>query len=74
MKKGIHPDYHTVIIQTTSGQKYETRSTWGKEGDVMVLDIDTSTHPAWTGAQKILDTGGRMSKFNSKYASFVTKK
>ena len=40
MKSGIHPDYHTITIQLTDGTTYQTRSTWGKEGDTMTLDID----------------------------------
>ena len=40
MKKDIHPDYHTIKVQMTDGTVYETRSTWGKEGDTMTLDID----------------------------------
>jgi large subunit ribosomal protein L31 len=47
----------------------KTRSTWGKEGDQMSLDIDPLAHPAWTGQQaKLMDTGGRVSKFKNKYA------
>ena len=45
-----------------------TRSTWGKEGDTMNLDIDPTTHPAWTGgSQTLLDRGGRLSKFKKRY-------
>ena len=40
MKQGIHPDYHTITIVMTDGTKYETRSTWGKEGDVLQLDVE----------------------------------
>ena len=44
------------------------RSTWGKEGDTMSLDIDPTAHPAWTGGDaRLLDTGGRVSKFKKKY-------
>ncbi|MGN6670517.1 MAG: 50S ribosomal protein L31 [Candidatus Nucleicultricaceae bacterium] len=75
MKKKIHPDYHTIKVVMTNGVEFETRSTWGKEGDVMRLDIDTSTHPAWTGVHRLIDTaGGQVSKFNSKYGSFGLKK
>ena len=49
MKKEIHPDYHTIKVVMTDGTEYQTRSTWGKEGDTMQLDIDPNTHPAWTG-------------------------
>ena len=67
MKKGIHPDYHNITIQFTDGTKVETKSTWGKEGDIMKLDIDHKTHPAWTGSQRLVDNAGRLSKFNAKF-------
>jgi large subunit ribosomal protein L31 len=68
MKAEIHPDYHTIKVVMTDGTQYETRSTWGKEGDTMNLDIDPSTHPAWTGGQQhLLDRGGRLSKFKKRY-------
>lgn len=68
MKKNIHPSYHKIFVQFTDGTKIETKSTWGKEGDIMILDIDSKTHPAWTGVQKLLDNAGRISKFNNKFA------
>jgi large subunit ribosomal protein L31 len=69
MKKDIHPNYHTIEVKMTDGTTFRTRSTWGKEGDVMALEIDPLAHPAWTGgSQKLMDTGGRVSKFKNKYA------
>ena len=44
MKKEIHPDYHTIKVQLTDGTVFETRSTYGKEGDVLKLDIDPTSH------------------------------
>lgn len=76
MKADIHPDYHFITIVMTNGTEYQTRSTYGKAGDKMNLDIDPSTHPAWTGGtQTLMDRGGRLSKFNSKFAglSFAKK-
>jgi large subunit ribosomal protein L31 len=68
MKKEGHPDYHKVTIVTTDGTRYETRSTLGAAGDVLHLDIDPKTHPAWTGGgQQILDRGGRVSRFKKKF-------
>lgn len=68
MKKDIHPDYHIITVKLTDGSTYETRSTYQKEGAVLNLEIDPSSHPAWTGGgQKLLDTGGRVSKFKKKY-------
>lgn len=67
MKAGIHPDYHEITIETTSGAVYQTRSTWGKAGDKMKLEIDPDTHPAWTGGmQKILE-GGQVARFGRRY-------
>lgn len=69
MKAEIHPDYHLITVKMTDGSTYDVRSTWGKEGDTMSLDIDPSVHPAWTGGSaKLMDTGGRVSKFKNKYA------
>ena len=68
MKTDTHPDYHMIKVQMTDGTVFETRSTWGKEGDTLNLDIDPSTHPAWTGGQQtLLDRGGRLSKFKKRY-------
>lgn len=69
MKKDIHPEYHIIEVKMTDGTTFRTRSTWGKEGDTLVLDIDPTAHPAWTGAgARLMDTGGRVSKFKKKFA------
>lgn len=72
MKKNIHPDYHFITVVMTNGTEYATRSTWGKPGDRLRLEIDPDAHPAWTGdrSRKLLDTGGRMSKFKDRYAGY----
>ncbi len=49
MKKEGHPDYHIINVVMTDGTKYQTRSTMGKAGDTLSLDIDPKSHPAWTG-------------------------
>lgn len=67
MKKGIHPDYHMIKVVMTDGTEYETRSTWGKAGDVLKLQIDPNNHPAWTGVQRTLDTGGQVGKFKDRF-------
>lgn len=68
MKKDIHPEYHTITVKMIDGTSFETRSTYGSDGDVLTLDIDPSAHPAWTGGNtRLLDTGGRVSKFKKKY-------
>ena len=51
----------------TDGTKFETMSTWGKEGETLKLDIDSKSHPAWVGGtQKLMDKG-RVSKFNKRF-------
>jgi large subunit ribosomal protein L31 len=73
MKSGIHPEYHPITVVMTDGTKFVTRSTYGKAGDTMNLDIDPKSHPAWTGGnQTVLDRGGRVSRFNQKF-SFLKK-
>jgi large subunit ribosomal protein L31 len=68
MKQDIHPDYHFIEVRLTDGSTFRTRSTYGKDGDTLALEIDPSAHPAWTGgAQKLIDTGGRVSRFKKKY-------
>ena len=75
MKQDTHPDYHTITVVMTDGTEYETRSTYGSEGDKLQLDIDPSTHPAWTGGnQTLLDRGGRLSRFTSRYGDLFSKK
>ena len=72
MKKDIHPDYHFVTLKLNDGTEYVTRSTWGKEGDTLTLDIDPTTHPAWTGGgQALMDRGGRVSRFKDKFGGFL---
>ncbi len=75
MKPGIHPDYHEITVVMTDGTSYKTRSTWGKAGDTLTLDIDPLTHPAWTGGQqRLVDTGGQLSKFNKRFKGFSSNK
>jgi large subunit ribosomal protein L31 len=75
MKADIHPDYHMINVQMTDGTKFQTRSTWGKEGDVMTLEIDPTSHPAWTGGSgKMLDAGGQVARFNKRFGGLTLKK
>lgn len=70
MKTDIHPDYHFIKVVMTDGTEYMSRSTYGKEGDTLQLDIDPKTHPAWTGGeQRLLDRAGRVSKFSARFGS-----
>ncbi len=70
MKKieDFHPDYHMIKVIMTDGTEFQTYSTYGKEGDVLQLDIDPKSHPAWTGgSQQGLDRAGRVSRFKKKF-------
>ena len=70
MKANIHPDYHNITVTLTDGSTYTTRSTWGKQGDVLNLDIDPRTHPAWnSGSQTLVDRGGKISKFKNRFGN-----
>jgi len=77
MKKDIHPDYREVLFHDISvDTKILTRSTIvcketieheGKTYPYMKVDISSASHPFYTGTQKILDTEGRVDKFNKKF-------
>lgn len=67
MKEKIHPDYHTITVVMTDGTSFETKSTWGKEGASLRLDIDPKTHPAWTGVRQSIDRGGRVQRFRDRF-------
>jgi large subunit ribosomal protein L31 len=72
MKKDIHPAYHRIKVVMTDGTEFVTYSTYGAEGETLKLDIDSKTHPAWTGgSQHLTDRGGRLSRFNRKYEGFL---
>ena len=73
MKKDIHPDYHEITIVMTDGSKYKTRSTMGKAGDTLKLDIDPKSHHAWTGQHRILDSGGQVARFNKRFSGLGVK-
>ena len=71
MKADIHPDYHEITVVMTDGTEFKTRSTWGKEGDTLRLDIDPLSHPAWIGGnQRLVDTGGQVARFNKRFKNF----
>ncbi len=74
MKSEIHPDYHEITVEMTDGTSYKTRTTWGKEGDTLKLEIDPKSHPAWTGVHRLVDSGGQVAKFNRRFENFGLKK
>jgi len=74
MKKDIHPDYHEISVVMTDGTSYKTRSTYGKPGETLKLDVDPKTHPAWTGGGgRLVDTGGQVARFNKRFQNLGLK-
>jgi large subunit ribosomal protein L31 len=78
VKQGIHPDYHPVVFQDQStGKAFLTRSTatstrtidWedGNTYPLITVDVTSDSHPFWTGNQRVMDTAGRVEKFNRRY-------
>lgn len=63
MKQGLHPEYKTVTVKCACGATFETRST----KDDLKVDICSNCHPFFTGKQKLVDTGGRVDRFNKRY-------
>ncbi len=68
MKADIHPNYHTITVVMTDGTEFETRSTLGKEGERLQLDVDVKTHPAWVGGGHMRKTGS-MEKFANRFGN-----
>ncbi len=64
MKKGIHPFYHVVEVVMTDGTTFKTRSCY--KADRMVLEIDSKSHPFFTGKQVLVDTAGRVDRFQKR--------
>jgi large subunit ribosomal protein L31 len=64
MKKGIHPTYKRSIVTCVCGNTFETRSTVGS----LKIEICSKCHPFFTGKQKLVDSAGRVERFNRKYA------
>ncbi len=71
MKKGIHPNYQKTTVSCVCGNTFETRATTG--GEVKV-EICSSCHPFFTGKQKLVDTAGRVERFNKKYGKKTAEK
>lgn len=72
MQAEIHPDYHEITVVMTDGTEFKTRSTWGKEGDVLKLDVDPLTHPAWQGGSQKVVEKGQLDKFEKRFGSFLS--
>jgi large subunit ribosomal protein L31 len=72
MKKDIHPDYNVTEVTCTCGAKFTTRST--AANGIIHADVCSQCHPFYTGKQKILDTGGRVARFEARYAKAAAQK
>jgi large subunit ribosomal protein L31 len=70
MKKDIHPKYEKAIVKCVCGNTFETRST-RKE---IKVEVCSSCHGFFTGKQRLVDSAGRVEKFNQKYAKKAGKK
>lgn len=70
MKPDIHPNYQEVTINCSCGNVIQTRSTMSK---AISLDVCSNCHPFYTGKQKMLDTGGRIDRFNQRFGARKTK-
>lgn len=66
MKQDIHPQYKDIKVTCSCGNSFETRSTSHK--DVLLIEVCSKCHPFYTGKQKIVDTAGRVDRFQQKYA------
>lgn len=67
MKEGIHPEYHKIKALCACGNKIETGSVISE----IKTEICSACHPFFTGKQKLIDTAGRIEKFNKKYAKHL---
>jgi len=67
VKAGIHPEYHPVKVHCACGNTFDTRSTF--KGDMIRVEICSNCHPFFTGKQKLVDTAGRVERFQKKYAN-----
>jgi large subunit ribosomal protein L31 len=71
MKKDTHPPYKNITVVCSCGATFETRSTLTKEK--MNLDVCSKCHPFFTGQSRVMDTAGRVEKFNTRYKAFKRK-
>ena len=66
MKTDIHPEYTTTLVRCMCGNEFETRST---AGDAITVDVCSVCHPFYTGKQRIVDSGGRVQRFENRRRS-----
>jgi large subunit ribosomal protein L31 len=66
MKENLHPRYHKCEVICSCGATFTTRST----RETLKIEICSQCHPFYTGKQKIIDSAGRVEKFNRRYAKY----
>ena len=66
MKSDIHPDYNEIDVTCSCGNSFKTKSTMKK---ALHVEVCAACHPVYTGKQKMIDTAGRIEKFNRKYGT-----
>jgi large subunit ribosomal protein L31 len=72
MKADVHPQYSEVKVTCSCGNSFTTRSTLGRPD--LHIEVCSQCHPFYTGKQKILDTGGRVARFEARYAKKAASK
>ena len=71
MKQNTHPDYHEVNVTCSCGNKFVPKSSMEKEN--FNIEVCSQCHPFYTGTQKIVDTTGRVDKFNQKFGNMFKR-
>ena len=72
MKTGIHPEYVETQVTCGCGNQFITRST--KQNGVINVEVCSACHPFYTGKQRIMDTGGRVARFEARYGKRAGRK
>lgn len=70
MKPEIHPNYDDITVTCSCGNKIQTRSTLCKD---LSIEVCSKCHPFYTGTQKVMDTGGRIERFNKRFGKLGRK-
>jgi len=71
MKEGIHPKYAEITATCSCGNVLKTRSTFTQD---LTLDVCSQCHPFYTGKQKVMDTGGRIDRFQKRFGGRIGAK
>ncbi len=71
MKPEIHPNYQDITVSCSCGNKIQTRSTLCKD---LSIEVCSKCHPFYTGTQKVMDTGGRIERFNKRFGKLSARK